>query len=417
MKAEIIAVGTELLMGYVVNSNASEIAQYLLDIGVGTYYQQVVGDNYERIKEALQLASTRSDVIIVGGGLGPTRDDITKFVVADFLGVELIHDEAQLKIIKDRMSQINRDVEETDRFQALTFKEGSPMNNKAGLAIGSAYKRMIDGKTQYFIVVPGPPSEMRSVMKDSVLPYLKATLEEHLVIESLYLNFSGLGEAPLSREIDDLIVNQTNPTIALYAKPNQVTARLTCSAETKEKANEKNQQLADELLKRLSQYFIGYGENQTLAQHVYNILNERSLTLSVAESLTGGMLMEELTKIPGVSNVLKGGYVTYQTDLKERILGVNHKTIEDQTVVSAEVAKEMAERCLEKCQSDIALSLTGVAGPGPSDGFPAGTVFLGLAIKGRETKTKQLALTRRLREGVRISSVNEGLRFIWEAFK
>ena len=414
MKAEIIAIGTELLMGYVVNTNASYISQSLLDIGIGTYYQQVVGDNDERIIEALALAASRSDLIILSGGIGPTRDDRTKLVLAEFLEEELSYDADQLKKVEMHYKKNNRIITEGDYQQALTISDSQTFFNEVGLASGLGYSRLSQNtlKSQHFIVLPGPPFEMKHMMEKFAKPFIESQREDYEQIESLYINFYGLGEARVAQAIDDLIVSQTNPTLAIYAKPRLTTIRITASASNKLQAAELNQQAADKIIARLSEFYIGAGEHLSFEASVLGLLKEKKQTLSVAESLTGGMVMEELTAVSGASEVLKGGFVTYQNELKINLLGVNAATIDQYTVVSAEVAMEMAEQCLRKCHTDYALSLTGVAGPNPLEGHPAGRVFIALATKQKATQVIKLELVDKPRDIVREISKHEALNLL-----
>lgn len=415
MKAEIIAVGTELLMGYVVNTNTSDIAQRLLSIGIGTYYQQVVGDNSERLKEALTLASERSDLIILSGGIGPTRDDMTKIILAEFLNEPLVYDPRQMEKVEDNYRRNNRKITEGDFRQALTIESGETFYNEVGLACGLGYEKtslLIANGHQHYIVLPGPPYEMNHMMENYVKPYLKNHREETVQIESMYLNFYGLGEARVAQAIDDLVVSQTNPTIAIYARPRLTTIRVTSSASNKETAIQMNYKLAEELKNRMSDYYIGTGEHLSFEAYVLNLLEEHQKTLSVAESLTGGLVMSSLTAIPGASTVIKGGFVTYQTQQKEKLLGIKPEIIEEYTVVSAEVAQEMAEKCLAHCKSDFALSLTGVAGPGPLEEHPAGLVFIALAIKDEPTQIIKLMIDGKPREVVREIAKHEALNLL-----
>lgn len=415
MKAEIIAVGTELLMGYVVNTNTSDIAQSLLDIGIGTFYQQVVGDNPIRLKEALALASSRSDLIILSGGIGPTRDDMTKLILAEYLDEHLIYHPAQLEKVEDNYQRNHRKITEGDYRQALTIESGETFFNEVGLACGLAYQRassIIEGVQQHFIVLPGPPYEMNHMFQNYVKPYLSTHRAEKIEIESLYLNFYGLGEARVAQTIDDIIVAQTNPTVAIYARPRLTTIRVTASAQDKATASEMNEQVAEQIKARMSDYYIGSGEHQSFEAYILKMLTQQEKTLSVAESLTGGLVMKSLTEVSGSSKVLKGGFVTYQTPLKESLLGIEHDVIEEFSVVSEQVAQAMAEQCLSRCDSDFALSLTGVAGPGPLENHPAGQVFIALAVKNDTTQVKELMITDKPRAVVREISKHEALNLL-----
>lgn len=413
MKTEIIAVGTEILMGHIVNTNSQDIAQALLGIGLGTYYQQVIGDNPERMKEAFALAGSRSDIIIVSGGLGPTRDDITKQMLGEYLGQELVADQGQLDKIKDYFKTREGGITETDYFQALTFKEGETFFNEVGLACGSVYRKDLDkGQQQYFIVLPGPPFEMRHMLHHYLLPYLTKEIYQDHVIESLYVNFYQIGEAKVAEILDDLIVEQTNPTIAIYAQPRRVTVRITASYPTYNEAMAANQALAEQIIERLAPYFLGYGEHYSLEHYVVEQMKAANLRLSAAESLTGGLVMEALTEVPGSSEVLTGGFVTYQTESKTTLLGIDSSFIQEHSVVSEAVAKAMAEATLAKTGTDLSLALTGVAGPDSLDGRRAGTVFIALAVKDQATQVKQLDIRHRPRGVVRDIAKSEALSMV-----
>lgn len=414
MKAEIIAVGTELLMGYIINTNASDIAQGLLDIGIGTYYQSVVGDNKERIKESLEIASSRSDLIVLSGGLGPTDDDITKFVLADYLGEELFHDSNQLEMIESYFKNQNREITENNYRQALTISGGKTLNNNVGLSAGVIYTKKVDNKDKYYIVLPGPPFEMQHMLDEQVKPFIKNAVSDQGVITSKYINLYGVGESFVADTLDDLVKTQTNPTIAIYAKPKRVTVRLTSNSKNYEQSLESLDSLSEAIRKRFSNNFIGFGSNQTLEKYIIDELTKQKKTLSAAESLTGGLVLEKLTNTPGAGEVIKGGFVTYQTNQKEKILGISKELIEKYSVVSAEVAISMAEKTLTLTESDIAISLTGVAGPSSLEGHPPGEVFIALATNNHPTKVTQLNISNKPRHIVREVAEFEVLNLVRE---
>lgn len=414
MKAEIIAVGTELLMGYIINTNASDIAQGLLDIGIGTYYQSVVGDNKERIKESLEIASSRSDLIVLSGGLGPTDDDITKFVLADYLGEELFHDSNQLEMIESYFKNQNREITENNYRQALTISGGKTLNNNVGLSAGVIYTKKVDNKDKYYIVLPGPPFEMQHMLDEQVKPFIKNAVSDQGVITSKYINLYGVGESFVADTLDDLVKTQTNPTIAIYAKPKRVTVRLTSNSKNYEQSLESLDSVSEVIRKRFSNNFIGFGSNQTLEKYIIDELTKQKKTLSAAESLTGGLVLEKLTNTPGAGEVIKGGFVTYQTNQKEKILGISKELIEKYSVVSAEVAISMAEKTLTLTESDIAISLTGVAGPSSLEGHPPGEVFIALAANNHPTKVTQLNISNKPRHIVREVAEFEVLNLVRE---
>ncbi|MDZ7835080.1 MAG: CinA family nicotinamide mononucleotide deamidase-related protein [Alkalibacterium sp.] len=311
MKAEIISVGTELLMGDITDTNSSKIARELLSIGIGTYHMQTVGDNPARIKEALVHAAKRSDLIILTGGLGPTQDDITKQVAADFLGDELVEDKAQIDKIISEYKKRGKVPTEMVHREALTFKRGETLFNDVGLACGCAAELKNAGKmTRHLILLPGVPYEMAYMLENEVKPYLRRHAEKETVIESLFMNFNDIGEPQVAEALDEQIQSQANPTIAIYAKPRHITVRISAKAADSKTASRMNQQAADRILEKLSEQFIGYGEEQTIETHVVELMKREKVTLSVAEEFTAGDIMSTLTKVAGVSSVFTGGLVT-----------------------------------------------------------------------------------------------------------
>lgn len=414
MKTEIIAVGTEILMGYIVNTNASDIAQELLDIGIGTYYQSVVGDNSDRINEALEIASSRSELIILSGGLGPTEDDITKHVLAEFLGEELYHDKKQLERVETYFKDQNREMTKNNYRQALTIKGGETILNDVGLAAGLIYTKEKDNKTIYYVVLPGPPFEMKHMLNEHVKPFIRSVMAKQGVISSKYINLYGVGESFVADKLSDLIETQTNPTIAIYAKPKRVTVRLTYNSETYEESEDVLDELAEQIRQRFTKHFIGYGSEQTFEKFIVDELRKHNKTLSAAESLTGGLVLEKLTNTPGAGDVIVGGFVTYQTEQKVKMLGIPESIIKEHTVVSAEVAKEMAERTLSLTGSDLAISLTGVAGPKSLDGHPLGKVFVALAAKNHPVQVAELNISNKPRNVVREVAEFEVLNLVKE---
>ncbi|MBG9981983.1 competence/damage-inducible protein A [Aerococcaceae bacterium DSM 111020] len=413
MKAEIITVGTEILMGYIINSNASWLGQALLDIGIGTYYQQTVGDNADRMKESLELAMSRSHIIIVSGGLGPTRDDITKQMVADVLDKPLILDADQEEKVIQYYEERSYDYGPLDANQAAITQDSTPFFNDVGLACGFAAPFMNDaGEEGVIIVVPGPPFELKEMFNNHIKDYLQVTFLEQDHIDSLYLNFYGLGETMMSKEIDDLIQEQTNPTIALYAKPSRVTIRLTASGEDRATTEQMNREMAETILERLDTYFIGYGEGYTLENAVIEQLSERNESLSLAESLTGGLVMHSLSSVSGASKVLYGGFNTYQTLSKQQLLNISSEILEKYTVVSEEVATAMAEHTRNLTDTDYALALTGVAGPGSLEGHALGEVYIALAIRDQKTQTLHLNIKDKPRKVVQETAKDAAINLL-----
>lgn len=412
MKAEIITIGTELLMGHTVNTNLASISKGLVDIGIGTYFHTVVGDNQQRIKEVLSLARERVDLIIVCGGLGPTEDDITKPILAEFLDEELIMDSIQKERIEEYFDKEGRQLTENNYRQAWTIQGALTLNNQVGLASGLIYQDTVNGKSQFYVALPGPPSELQPMLDKQLIPWLRERHLENQVIESEYINLVGIGEALVASRLESIIQNQSNPTIAIYAKPRRVTIRLTANGDSPEVARTLMQPTIEEIQSIFPQEFIGFGETYSIENRVIDLLEQQNQTLAVAESLTGGAVMSSLIDTAGAGKVICGGYVVYQTDMKERLLGIDSDLINKYGVVSSQIAQEMAERTLKLTGSNVALSLTGVAGPDSLEGHEPGVVFIGVARRNQESQILSLNIQYRSREMVRFVAKEEALNFV-----
>ena len=380
MHAEIIAVGTEILLGQIVDTNTRLVGQVLADLGIDVYYQTVVGDNEVRMKAAIDLAAKRSDLVILTGGLGPTKDDLTKQVVAAYLGKQLVEDEAAMLKIKRHFEISQRKMTANNRLQALYIEGSKPLANETGLAVGDFYQAE---QGPDFMLLPGPPSELRPMLFKVALPLLKQAYRQDQILSSRVLRFFGIGESQLASQLDDLIENQTNPTIAPYAKDNEVTLRLTASARDEQEAQHLLDGLESKIAKRCGQYLYGYGDDNSLAQVVMTKLIEKHLTITAAESLTGGQLQAALTSIPGASQAFMGGFVTYANYAKEKLLAIPAEVIDKHGSVSEQTAILMAEQAKQKLGADVGVSLTGVAGPNSLEGQPVGTVWIGIAYRNK----------------------------------
>ena len=380
MHAEIIAVGTEILLGQIVDTNTRLVGQVLADLGIDVYYQTVVGDNEVRMKAAIDLAAKRSDLVILTGGLGPTKDDLTKQVVAAYLGKQLVEDEAAMLKIKRHFEISQRKMTANNRLQALYIEGSKPLANETGLAVGDFYQAE---QGPDFMLLPGPPSELRPMLFKVALPLLKQAYRQDQLLSSRVLRFFGIGESQLASQLDDLIENQTNPTIAPYAKDNEVTLRLTASAKNEQEAQALLDELESKIAKRCGQYLYGYGDDNSLAQVVMTKLREKHLTITAAESLTGGQLQAALTSIPGASQAFMGGFVTYANYAKEKLLAIPAEVIDKHGSVSEQTAILMAEQAKQKLGADVGVSLTGVAGPDSLEGQPVGTVWIGIAYRNK----------------------------------
>ena len=392
MKAEIIAVGTEILTGQIVNTNAQFLSEKLAEIGVDVYFQIAVGDNEARLLSLLEIASQRSNLVILTGGLGPTEDDLTKQTLAKFLGKDLVFDpQAQEKL--DIFFAHRPDYARTpnNERQAQIVEGATPLPNETGLAVGGVSE--VDGVT--YVVLPGPPSELKPMVLNQLLPKLMTGTK----LYSRVLRFFGIGESQLVTILADLIDHQTDPTLAPYAKTGEVTLRLSTKAVSQEKADQALDILENQILSRqtfegisLRDICYGYGEETSLASVVVEELKKRQKSITAAESLTAGLFQATLADFSGVSAIFNGGFVTYSLEEKSKMLDISEQELKEHGVVSEFTARKMAEQARIKTQSDYGVSLTGVAGPDSLEGHPAGTVFIGLAhAKGTEVIKANIA--------------------------
>ena len=387
MNAEIIAVGSELLLGQIVNSNAQFISEQLAELGVNVYYHTSVGDNPARLQHAVEVAKERADILIFTGGLGPTKDDLTKETIANSLGVSLSMDEEALDSIKSYFKKVNREMTPNNEKQALVLTGSQVLKNEHGMAPGMLLKK--DNKA--YMLLPGPPSEMKPMFSKFGKQAVLTLMKKKEVIYSRVLRFFGIGEAQLETELEDLIDKQTNPTIAPLAGDGEVTLRLTAKHESKAIATSLLDSVEEEIMKIVGEYFYGYDQD-SLVEVGFKLLKQKGLTLSCAESLTGGLFQAQLTSIAGASQVLNGGVVCYQDEVKKKVLSVKEDTLKQHSAISRECASELAENVRECFSSDIGISFTGVAGPDSHDGHAAGTVWIGLSRKNEQTKTFLLNL-------------------------
>ncbi|MBU3207947.1 competence/damage-inducible protein A [Clostridium algidicarnis] len=405
MKAEIIAVGTELLLGDILNTNAQFLSKELAILGIEVYHQTVIGDNGERLLEAFDEAFKRCDVVITSGGLGPTKDDITKEMAAKYFGKELTLNEEELKNIEKYFNKTGKKMTENNRKQAYFPKDDIILKNNNGTAPGAIMKGENGG---VIIVLPGPPKELIPMFKESVVPYLRNTTDSTLY--SKVLRLFGIGESTMEDEIKDILESQTNPTVAPYAKELDLILRITSKAKNEEEAKKLIEPLEKQIRQRLPQYI--YGENDdTLESVVGEKLIKENLTISSAESCTGGMLSARLVNVPSISKVFIEGAVTYSNQAKVSRLSVKKETLEKYGAVSKETAIEMAEGIAKTANTDIGISTTGIAGPdGGTNEKPVGLVYIGLYIKGN-TLVKELNIKGN-REKVRTRATIEALNFL-----
>ncbi|SHF53208.1 competence/damage-inducible protein A [Ornithinibacillus halophilus] len=379
INAEIIAVGTELLLGQIANTNAQWISQKLAKYGINVFYHGVVGDNYQRVEDTFSLAQKRSNVVIVTGGLGPTEDDMTREAFQALSKLEIEEHRPSMEKIKDYFIRQNREMTPNNRKQARVFKGAQVLENKVGMAPGM----IVTFQETTWIFLPGVPKEMKQLFEDDVLPYLLNEIEETSIIQSTILRFIGIGEAQLEHELQDVIKEQQNPTIAPLAQNDGVIIRLTA----KERSTALVEQLLDEtknkVLDRVGKYYTG-SDNETIEYVLVNKLKELNKTISAAESLTGGKFTERVISQPGSSKVCPGGIVSYDATVKQDVLGIPNRIIQNYGTVSKECAREMALNVANLLNSDIGISFTGVAGPDSIEGKPVGTVYIAIHQKNGE---------------------------------
>lgn len=377
MKCEILSVGTEILLGDILNTNSRYLSKELANLGIDVYYHQVVGDNRERILSALKEAFSRSDIIITTGGLGPTKDDMTKELVAEFLGMDMYLHEESLKKIEDYFKKMGRIPVKSNEKQAYFPKEAIILENNNGTAPGAIFEK--DGKA--IIVLPGPPKEMEPMFNNSVRKYLEKLTGYTIVSE--VLRVFGIGESEAESKLQDLIDNGQNPTIAPYAKEGEVTFRITAKGKDEEEAKELIKPLKEEVYKRLGNLIYNTGD-VSIQETVGEMLVNKNMTIGVSESCTGGLVSAKLIEYPGISSVFLEGAVTYSNEAKMRTLNVKKDTLEKFGAVSEETAIEMAEGIAKRCGSRIGVSTTGIAGPGGgTEEKPVGLVYIGVCIDGK----------------------------------
>ncbi|WP_088105155.1 competence/damage-inducible protein A [Halalkalibacter urbisdiaboli] len=387
MKAEIIAVGSELLLGQILNTNAQFLSKELAELGIDVYIQTVVGDNEERLADNLTRAINSSDLVILTGGLGPTKDDLTKETVAKVCGKSLEFNQEALTYITDYFERRKRHMTENNKKQAVVIEGSHVLANHFGMAPGMVVT-VNDGLVA---LVPGPPKEMEPMFKNELKPFLLSKLQINTSITSRVLRFFNIGESQLETEIEDLIEQQSNPTIAPLAGDGEVTLRLTVKSPDSEEAKRKLDETEALITARVGQYLYGYNDT-SLVEQLFLYLKKTNSTISVAESLTGGMFAMELTSLSGASEVFQGGTVAYATEVKENVLGVSKNVIEQYGVISKECAIEMAKGAKHLFKSDIAIGLTGVAGPGLQEEKEPGTVYIGIVGPEHQEQVFELSL-------------------------
>jgi len=407
MRAELISTGTELLLGQIVNTNAQFIGQRLAKLGIDVFFQTTVGDNETRLREVVKTAMGRADLIIVTGGLGPTSDDLTRETIAGLLGAELVMDVDSLAHIRDFFEIRGRIMPQINTKQALNISGAVTIPNRIGTAPGSIVE--YEGKS--IVILPGPPVEMRPMFVETVEEYLrKKTGTDKAVIVSRVLKILGMGESMVEERISDLVDKQINPTIAFLAPKGEAYIRLTAKANSDDAAGEIISGVEAEIRNRLGDYIYGT-DDDTLEGVVAGLLHKHGLTAATAESCTGGLIASRLTEIPGVSENFVCGFITYSNDAKINMLGVSRDTLEKYGAVSEQTALEMAVGARNAGGTDVAVSVTGIAGPaGGTPEKPVGQVYIALAGEDNAFAVKNLFTGDR--EVIRWQSANVALNIL-----
>ncbi len=385
MKTAILSVGTELLFGQITNTNTVYLSQQLNMLGYDVMYHYTVGDNPDRVADMIDLAFEDCDLVLTTGGLGPTQDDLTKEVACKVMGDELVVMEDVMEELVGYFKKLGRQMTENNKKQAVLPSKATVFHNDAGTAPGFALEK--DGK--YIICMPGPPREMTEMFEKSVMPFLQSMSEE--VIYYRLIRAFGIGESQLETDLLDLIDSQTDPTLATYAKEGECSLRIASKRKTREEAEAAVNEMLDKVKERVGEYIYSC-DDEELVQVVCKKLMEKGLTLSCAESCTGGMFAKTITDIPGISQVFERGIVTYSNRAKMDELGVKADTLEKFGAVSKETAVEMAEGLKKVSGSDICISVTGIAGPGGGSAEkPVGLVYIGF-IYGEKKLCKKVRM-------------------------
>jgi nicotinamide-nucleotide amidase len=398
--AEIVTVGTEMLLGDLVDTNTAWISQRLAELGVGIYRHTTVGDNADRIVSALREASSRSDLVVTTGGLGPTSDDLTNACLSTLTGREMVeYGEAREHV--DMMFEKFGRTPTANNYKQAHFPQGTELiPNPVGTAMGA----LVEWEGTLFATLPGVPTEMKSMFDETLEPLIRARSVGSIVSKTLH--FAGIGESALVEKVQEFL-DATDPTVAPLAGQGRVRLRITTRAATDREAQEKIAPVEKEVIARLGDYYFGE-DDETLESAIGRLLQERGATLALAESCTGGLLAKRLTDLPGSSAYFGEGLVTYSNESKERLLGVPHEMLVDPGAVSEPVAREMSEGARRVSGADYGLSVTGIAGPdGGTQEKPVGLVFVGISDQ-KDTFAERLDLTAwaRSRDSIRERSAN-----------
>lgn len=410
-KAEVLAVGTELLLGQIANTNAQWISQQLALYGINVYNHVVVGDNINRVAETFQQAQNRSDIIIITGGLGPTEDDLTREAFQLISNLNIIEHTPSMQKIEAFFLRQEWLMTPNNRKQARVFETAKVLKNKNGMAPGM----IVEYDEKIWVFLPGVPREMKELFTSDVLPFLYQLTGTEAVIKSTILKFVGIGESTLEHELIELIQQQTNPTIAPLATDDGIIIRLTAKAGSDEELQGLLNQSKQAILEKVGDYFVAENDG-TLEQVIIELLKKRHRSIAVAESLTGGKFSDKLVAVSGASAAVKGAIVCYSPQVKIDVLDVPEQVIAEKGTVSEETAIILARNVRAKMKSDIGISFTGVAGPNETEGKSVGTVYIGLSIEGQEDKAYGFNFLGE-RNVIRNRAVNKGLEILFNLLK
>jgi len=410
-KAEIIAVGTELLLGQIANTNAQWISQQLALYGINVYNHVVVGDNLVRVADTFQKAHDRSEIIIVTGGLGPTEDDLTREAFQQISNLKMYEHSPSMRKIESLFIRHEWKMTPNNRRQARVFETAKVLDNKNGMAPGM----IVEYNHRCWVFLPGVPREMKKLFSDEIIPFLYELTGKEQVIKSTILKFIGIGESALEHELRDLIHQQTNPTIAPLATDDGIIIRLTAKAGTSEELEQLLNKTKAAVLEKVGNYFVAENE-ETIEQVIVKMMQNKQLSIAAAESLTGGKFIEKLVSVPGASEVVRGGIICYHPQVKIDVLHVPERVIAEQGTVSEECALHLAKNVREEMNTEIGISFTGVAGPGEIEGKARGTVYIGLSLADDQDKAFCFNFQGD-RNTIRNRSVNKGLEILLNQVK
>lgn len=403
MKAELIAVGTEILLGEITDTNTPFIARELANLGIDVYFQATVGDNPERLKTTIEIASKRSDLIILSGGLGPTEDDLTKQTVAKALHRKLITDSEAMTKIARYFAETKRTMTENNRVQAMYIDGAIPIKNRTGFAVG-IFVTQVNGPD--FLLLPGPPSELEPMVTEQVLPLLKNTYFSDHILQSRVLRFFGIGESQLTTQLADLIQHQKNPTIAPYAKQNEVTLRLTAWVQTEKEAQSQLADLDNQIQVRVGQYFYGYGEHNSLSHVVADKLRANKITISTSEGFTGGLLAASFANEDSDGKLLMGG----------QVVPVKNSSNSEAAIISRNDTVRAVQKIKHQLKSDFSIAIAQPSIDVTGTGEHVGSVWMAVIDQENVVTTEKINFST-IRPFVKERMVLNGLSLINKVLK